>query len=352
MECRQCKGKYHLHCLNIRKDQFLALSKECRTTWLCPHCNNITRRTRCNPNTSVTQNQVPPSDESVNMSMDSSDRVASVDTASAVSEEPVTMDKIRQLFDDRLNSSLTAFMHSFRAALHEDVRVMVQAEMKSTVQELKNDFNQTITFISDEQATLKTQINNKDETIKKLETENLKLQADLVKLNSRLSSMEKMSRGLNIELQAVPESRNENVMSLFKKICETVDVHIDDPCIQACRRVAKMDAKSNRPRNILVTLSSPRLRDTILSSVHRYNKSHPKDPLSTRHLGLPGETRKIYVTEHLSPECKSLYAQTRKIAKEKNYKYVWVKYARIYMRKNDESGHIYVKDLSTLNKLK
>ncbi|CAG9788942.1 unnamed protein product [Diatraea saccharalis] len=137
--------------------------------------------------------------------------------------------------------------------------------------------------------------------------------------------MENMSRSHNVELQAVPESRSENIMTIFKKFCNTIGMTIDDTQITACRRVAKMNEKSKRPRNILETLSSPRLRDTILSLTRRFNKSakDPSNMLNSSHLGLAASSAtRIYVTEHISPQCKFLYAETRKVAKEKKYDFV------------------------------
>ncbi|XP_052753355.1 uncharacterized protein LOC128201195 [Galleria mellonella] len=163
--------------------------------------------------------------------------------------------------------------------------------------------------------------------------------------------MEKISRSCNLEIQAVPENLNENLISLLKKLCETIKVPLEDIQIQACRRVAKMNRSSKRPRNILVTVSSPRLRDTILSSYMRYNKAHAKEPLNSSHLDLQGESCRIYMAEHFSPECKILHLKTRQTASEKNYKYVWVKYGRIYVRKDDHSGAILIKNEDNLVRL-
>lgn len=76
-----------------------------------------------------------------------------------------------------------------------------------------------------------------------------------------MSVIEKISRDLNLEIHEVPENKNENLMGLFKSLCECLQVVITESDVRACRRVAKMDASSKRPRNILVTLSSQHLRD-------------------------------------------------------------------------------------------
>jgi hypothetical protein len=138
--------------------------------------------------------------------------------------------------------------------------------------------------------------------IKQLEQDKAGLQSDIARLTSKLAGIEKISRSCNIELQAVLERKNENVLSVFRKLCDTVKAPVEDGHISACRRVAKVNTSSTRPRNIVVTLSTPRIRDLVLSAAHRFNKTHRDSGLLSSDLDISGETCRIYVTEHLSPE--------------------------------------------------
>lgn len=128
----------------------------------------------------------------------------------------------------------------------------------------------------------------------------IKLQLEIQRLSGRLATMEKISRDLNIEVQAVPEHRSENVLEMFKVLCKTLDAAISDCDIRACRRVAKANASSSNPRNILVTLTSSRLRDTVLSAAHRFNKDNPENMLNSTHLGLKDAATPIYIYENIS----------------------------------------------------
>ncbi|GBP69736.1 hypothetical protein EVAR_48763_1 [Eumeta japonica] len=76
---------------------------------------------------------------------------------------------------------------------------------------------------------------------------------------------------------------------------------------------------SDKSRNILVVLSSPRLRDFILSSTHRFNEAHSKDMLNSKHIDIADDSRRIYITKHLSHECKQLHDPARKNIKGNNY---------------------------------
>lgn len=206
-----------------------------------------------------------------------------------------------------------------------DVREMVQREMGSALRSIKDEFGATTDFIAVEQADLRSDIVKCTEAIKHLESENLKLQTELNRLNVRMTGIDKISRNCNIEIQAVPERKAENVLAVLRNLCDLVKVSVEDSSISACRRVAKLNNASKRPRNIVVTFSTPRIRDLVLSAVHRYNKSHPGQGLRSSDLGIPGEPCRIFVTEHLSPEQKVLHAAARKASKERQYKYVWIK---------------------------
>ncbi|CAG5024046.1 unnamed protein product [Parnassius apollo] len=130
------------------------------------------------------------------------------------------MGKISTVLDKKLNNYLSDFVESFRKALKDDVKNLVQAEMDSVVQQLKDDFTVTTNFICDEQSSLKQEIENKSHIIKHLESATLRFQKEINVLTNRLTSIEKISRRQNLEIQLVPESRTENPMLLFRNLCK------------------------------------------------------------------------------------------------------------------------------------
>lgn len=364
LRCRLCTGKFHYQCLNIDRAQYFAITKEQASSWICPSCNNITRRTRSNENTPVRRDHFPPqSEDSLNMSCDQPEpgtshylsppsalQMSSANAAAITNE--VTMDKISALFDEKLSASLSVFMDSFRKVLKDDVREMVKSELGAALKVVTDDLSATTDFICAEQTSLRAEIDKSADIIKNLEKENTKLQSEINRLNARMTGIDRISRNCNIELQAIPERKNENLLIILKKLCEVVKAPVEDGHISACRRVAKLNNASNRPRNIVVTFSTPRIRDLVLSAAHRYNKSHPGQGLRSSDLDIPGEPRRFFVTEHLSPEQKYLHSATRKAAKECSFKYVWVKYGQIYVRKDDSSGAIIIHNLDSLQKLR
>lgn len=357
-----CKHDYHYRCLNISSNVFLSLSEELHSSWVCPACVNITKRkNRGTGNTPVLLTQVPTVDDAMNMSFDqdpigsdrsdcANDLKNPANTSRGVSQtttEPITMEKISQLMDDKLNSLLSYYLNNLRSSMKTDIDNMI----RDRIDGLKQEFTSTTDFLHDEQLDIKKQIEAQNSVVKSLEEENCALKQQISKISTKLSSIDNMTRSLNIEIHAVPENKNENLLTLFRKLCDVVGANIEESSIRACRRVSKVDPKSTRPRNVLVTLASSRQRDLVISAVTRYNKSHSNALLDSGLLGVPGNPNRIYVAEHLSPEMKMLYAETRRFAKVNNYKYTWVRYGNIYTRKDDSSSAILIKNSNCLAKL-
>lgn len=354
LQCRQCKHRYHFQCLNIQSAQYASLSKDYLASWLCPACSNVTRRNKPNLNTPVKSTQVPVqldmSCDNIEPSTSGSSSITSLPEQHKLAET-LTLSDISRLLDNKLEASFQAFAQSFRATLRQDIKDIVHKEMTPVIQTVKDEFSVTTDFISEEQRKLKAEIDAKDKRIKQLEADALRLQSSLNQVEDKLAIIDKTSRACNIELQAVPEVKNENLLTLFKKLCSVINIPMDDTSIRCIHRVAKMDQNSKRPRNILVSLSSSYQRDQILSAAHRFNKLHRNDLLGSTHLGISGEHRRIFVAEHLSPSMKSLYAECRKLAKETNYKFVWVRYGKIFVRRDESSSPIHIKTQESLKKL-
>lgn len=166
--------------------------------------------------------------------------------------------------------------------------------------------------------------------------------------------MEQHSRSCNLEIQNVPEHKSENLITLAKQVANIANYKLNESDIHICTRVAKINGDSTRPRSIIVKFSSPRIRDEFLASTTRFNKkaNSVSEKLNTTHLGISGTQKPVFVVEHLSPTQKAIHAAARNKAKELNYKFVWVKGGKIFMRKTDTSEYKLIKSIEELSQLK
>lgn len=350
-KCNKCASEYCFDCLNIAPASRKQLSAKQIASLSCPSCQNVTKR-KTNCNTPI--HKRPDLNDTVNASSsftsyDSTAVDASSDMESISGQ--VTLESIGQLLDMKLAPG-SSFMTHLRSSLRKDITEMVSQEVNRAVEGLRVDFSQTTDFMSAEQKSIRSKICDKEKEIELLRLQLNKTGESLHRLQNRVSMVEKISRDLNIEIHEVPENNHENLNHLFKKLCECLSVNISDADIKSCRRVAKMNPDSRRPRNILISLSSQRLRDEVLSAFTRYNKSNSKDKLGTAHVGLTCAVSRIYVSEHLSPEAKELHSMARKLSKEKNYKFVWVRFGQIYIRKDEKCPAVHIKNIEIINKLR
>ncbi|CAH2107891.1 unnamed protein product [Euphydryas editha] len=170
-------------------------------------------------------------------------------------------------------------------------------------------------------------------------------------LNTRVIQLEQQSRACNVEIHCVPEHKNENIMNTVQQLSKVIKHPIDDEKILFCAKIAKMNKTSPRPRSILVKFNSPRLRDEFLAATSRFNRNNA-DKLNSSHLGIASSKKEpIYVSEHLAPDTKMLLAAARRKSKEVNYKFVWVRDGKIYMRKSENSKYIQIRNHDTINNL-
>ncbi|KAL0809917.1 hypothetical protein ABMA28_010774 [Loxostege sticticalis] len=330
---------------------------ELKKTWMCPNCSNTSRRGPKSDDTptrkqhdSIT-NATPVSELSATTAQPNTSRAATPPGKHPSLSNPstdgpyISYDMFGQLLDTKLGE--------MKASLSAELKQMMRNEMTLSFDKLKADFTETTDFLDSRQNELCQKLATADAAIKHLEEEKISLHSDLSVLMNRVVTLDKASRCCNLEIQCVPEKRNENLISLFQKICNVIKSPLtSDTQIRTIRRVAKMNLESTRPRNILVILLSERHRDVLISAFKKYNRDNRSNPLNSTNIDIAGDKQNIYLAEHLSKECKELHAEARRIAKERSFQYTWVKYNRVYCRKDDNSSAILIKSRSCLDKLK
>lgn len=337
LRCCRCADNHHYTCVNFTKKDFEGFKKEFKETWICPPCCRKEPKVSDNTNTKLSSLAVPtapvklsacsPSQQFDNVTLRSRPRSTSTGTCDCLSADLIR-EIIREELDRKFDTDIVN-IHNKIGGLEEALA-------------LSNSERDSIKIESE---ALKCSIAD-------LTTENIKLRDSYFDLSKRLLQVEQLSRANNIELQCVPEHKNENLINTVQQIGNIIKCPVTDSEIHYCNRIAKLNAGSPRPRSILVRFGSRRLRDTFLAGVIKFNKNNPGDKLNSSHLGQGGKKTAVFVSEHLNPETKALHAAARLKAKELNYRYVWVRDGKVFLRKNDSSTFVLVKDHRVLSDLK
>lgn len=339
LECIRCVEAYHYLCLNYSAEEVSCMDNDAKTNWMCPNCRS----------------KQPKGDNSNTLVR------PSTPTGLAEATFNITRRKVQNVMTSSQNNDFVT---------RSDIQIIIREEMRAVMREFSNEINgnlnmrlrelndqmtefkDSLGFLSEQFDTLKTHIDDQGSKIKQLETENKSLRSDVQSLSNRVRQMDQLSRSANLEVQCVSEHRSENVVTIIKQLCNVVKYPIGDGDIAYCSRIAKTNPSSARPRSILVRFSNPRTRDSILAASIQYNKDHKNEKLNSSLLGLDDKKTPIYVVENLTVENKSLHAAARLRAKQLNYKYVWVRGGRVYVRKSDTSEAVFVRDMDVVHHLK
>nr|CAH7748265.1 unnamed protein product [Callosobruchus chinensis] len=169
--------------------------------------------------------------------------------------------------------------------------------------------------------------------------EHSELKADVQNLNERLNDVEQTSRLNNIEVQGIPERANENLVDILKKIGDKIHLEIDPNQIDYIHRTQLNANSKTKIKNIIVRFTRRQMKENFLASVKnlRATTGSPK-------LLLEGLSDAVYVNEHLTLNNKLLYRDARQAARDKHYRFVWTKNGSIFVRKDETSRIMLIKN--------
>ncbi|KAJ8711439.1 hypothetical protein PYW07_008681 [Mythimna separata] len=264
----------------------------------------------------------------------------------------------------RLNSSPELDHHQPESTelvntIRQEIRAIISAEISTTIKQciavefnemkdLFRELKESVKFMSDDYDRIKSELKICSENSKSLSKENVALKQLVSDLSVRVNLIEQYSRQQNIEINGVPENKVENLVKTVVQLGNAVATSIREEDIFSAVRVRKFDPENRNPRAVIVKLRTTQTRDVILTSVMKFNKAHPTGKLNSQHLGYGGPPKPIYVSEHLSPVNKQIYAATRKAATEKGYKYVWVRDGKVLTRKADGEQAKHIRSLDAV----
>ncbi|CAK1601534.1 unnamed protein product [Parnassius mnemosyne] len=322
LQCHRCNDKYHVACTRITMQDFNVMSSEMKSLWICDVC-------RC---------KQPRGDHS----------------NTPVRNSPVEMEFVTQRVKSRSNCSCLS-ASNIREMIREELRNIFSNDLHPKIHEIKNtlaSFETSLSSLNQDIDKVKSDHANQSEQMQHITKENETLRAANKSIITRLTQLEQQTRASNIEIQCVPENRQENLVNTVQQLGNIIKCPIAPENIHFCARIAKMNTKSPRPRSILVKFSSPRLRDDFLAATIKYNKTNNTDKLNTSHLGIASaKNTPIYVAENLTPEGKILHVAARRKAKELGFRFVWVRDGKIFVRKSEGSNYIHIRNHDTVNNL-
>lgn len=206
--------------------------------------------------------------------------------------------------------------------------------VKSAVGAMEQSVHQvleSISFFSAQYDTLLKRVTESEATVAQLQSEvgslksSLSTQSEEIqRLQSEHNNSEQFGRRCNLEIHGLPCTIHENLPTVLGDIARSIGISDFHPSqIDAVHRLPS-------PRGaipiILVRFRAVSTRDVWMRSRSSLG------PLS-REQRLP----RLYFNEHLTPANKELFWKARLKGKEKQYRFVWVKNAKIYAKKTEDA---------------
>ncbi|KAG7299334.1 hypothetical protein JYU34_016260 [Plutella xylostella] len=165
--------------------------------------------------------------------------------------------------------------------------------------------------------------------------------------------MQRAIRKTSIEIKNVPKKNHEtkedlvNMVLCLSKITNTKIQTSDIKDI--FRTQGKKDITKNTP--IVVELGSTLTKTDLLKNCKSFNIKN-KDKLQAKHLGLTSsENTPIYVSEQLTAKGARLHFLARDLIKSKSFKFCWTSYGRVYVRRDEGSPVITIKNEAQVHHL-
>lgn len=222
------------------------------------------------------------------------------------------------------------------ASLVEDVKLI-----KCDLGDLKESLGMAHDLITNFTDKIKI-IEDKVEEMKKSADEIPALRAEVTRLSQELQDRDQWARANNVEIRGVPLKKNENLFDIVEKIGHLCNFSYRKEAINYIARIPTRLTNTEKP--ILVAFNSRYLKEEFVSMARNCKE------LSLSNLGFT-TSGKIYVNDHLTPFNKTLLSKAKALAKEKNFRYIWVKHCKIMARKSDTSPIFQIKTEKDLLKI-
>lgn len=184
-------------------------------------------------------------------------------------------------------------------------------------------------------------------TIGSSKTDMKEVKSTIAKIDWELNSKEQWARRSNIEIQGIPEAKNENLLQVLTKITQLAGFPINvNTDIDFITRVAHMESGTKKPKSIIVRFLARYKKDDCLAHFRKLRDFKACD------VGFTGNNSSIYFNDHLTRTNKLLLKDAKKLATERGYKWVWVRHCCIMVRQSDTSKVLNILNSGDLKDIK
>lgn len=208
-----------------------------------------------------------------------------------------------------------------------------------------SDIEKSLNSMSDQITSIEDKINHIDQ-------ERAVISSQFSALEDRISKLDRQLIKSSVELRNVPKELTDTKQAMFQlvlKLSNSLHLNIQQEDV---RDVTRLPSKRENPTTaIIIEFNNTLSKSIFLKKIKDYNKANPTNKFNSSHVGLADGKSPVYVSELLSPAEKKLFHASRKFAEKAKYDFCWTSEGRVFLRQNDKTQYIIVKNEEHLNQI-
>lgn len=306
--CATCLNTFHFKCIGLSGKTVNDILNGTTAEWFCSTCDKSKSKSKTNTNSksnssvrssiSNIQPSVVPVDNFIN------DQVNKISSAIDVLQQEIKS----------IHQGHSSFVHSFGV------------------------INDKISVLQD----ISIALSNHSARIKTLEEDKIILEASVRDLSNRMDIHDQNSLANTLEITGIPLSENEDIPNLVLNISEKLNNKLAKEDIIRFHR-KRIDSSKNpsaaRTPSIILSFKDINKRNNLLSSFRA------RRGIKLQEIGFKSDNY-FFINESLTNIRKKLFFTAKNFQKANNFKYLWTRNGKIYLKKDDNCGVINI-DLNT-----
>lgn len=325
--CCVCKKYLHFVCELINEKNFRKMSNDTRSKWKCIVCKSVAVAGK-------QQKQISSADGA--SAGDKAALSTVVEAGVAVSTQSAAAPST---FTSTSGRPTTTLSQADLQAIGQVVKQLIQSELPPDFKTDFAEFKKSIQFISEEFESFKNDLTSIKLENEKIKKDNEKLKSDNEKLKTDIADLQSYSRRDNIVVTGITETNNECVNEVFNMLSKTIGSELTARDISVAHRLPSKKKDSIKP----IVIKFVRRQDKM-SWMGHFRLASSQDNsgagISAKNISAVLPETRVMAYEHLIPSTLELLNTTRTIAREKGYRFVWVRDGNILVKKDETSKNV------------
>lgn len=307
LKCSVCFGAHHLGpvCAGVAEATFASMGAK-RDKWRCKQCRG----------------QAASQSEPCTVSEQLADITEKLGILVSIKERVESLSSLEIKIDDLL--TLKPQVESLKSVVSEVQLSLDNLSRKYDTILTENDARDaTVTALSTQVQDLETCVSSQASIIEQLQSD--------------LNDSEQYSRLANLEIHCLPVTPNENLPAILTDFAVKLGIPFSSGDVVAAHRLAPL---RNKPAPVLVRFTSVKVRNLWLDKRSKLRGCAQNNDLPV-----------VFFSENLTKKNRELYWAARTVAKDKSYKFVWVKNGHTFLKKREGDPSIRVSPATDLTQL-